>query len=216
MRMKFLLITAVAGGTTALMSGTAGAMMPGNSGMGAAVDGIAITEDVQYGWQGRQYCFYDDGWHGAGWYRCGYRLRVGFGWGGPVGWHGWRQTGSHEGREFRGRGEGRRSGGSATFGQGGRDGGREGMRGGDRGGSSVQGGNNRGSSTQGGPGRGTSGAGPTGGGAPGGGSTPSGGGAGTQGGASGAGGAGGGGAASPGGGGAGGAGAGGAGGGGQR
>ena len=73
------------GGTTALMSGTAGAMMPGNSGMAAAVDGIAITEDVQYGWQGRQYCFYDDGWHGAGWYRCGSRLRVGFGCGGPVG-----------------------------------------------------------------------------------------------------------------------------------
>src|SRR3981081_2721806 len=89
MRMKFLLITAIAGSATAFMSGTAGAMMPGQpSAMLAAVDGIAIAEDVQYGWQGRRYCFYDDGWHGAGWYRCGYRLRVGFGWGGPGRWDG--------------------------------------------------------------------------------------------------------------------------------
>src|SRR3979490_22142 len=98
MRMKFLLITAIAGSATALISGTAGAMMPGtSSGMLAAVDGIAIAEDVQYGWQGRRYCFYDDGWHGAGWYRCGYRLRVGFGWGGPVGWHGRGPIGGPQG-----------------------------------------------------------------------------------------------------------------------
>jgi hypothetical protein len=25
-------------------------------------------------------CFYPDGWHGPGFYRCGYRLRVGEGW----------------------------------------------------------------------------------------------------------------------------------------
>jgi hypothetical protein len=40
-------------------------------------------------WDGRDYCWYDDGWRGAGWYRCGFQLRVGYGWGGPSGWHGW-------------------------------------------------------------------------------------------------------------------------------
>jgi hypothetical protein len=45
---------------------------------------------------GRRYCWYDGGWHGPGWYWCGYRYRHGFGWGGGVGWLGW----GHEG--FRG------------------------------------------------------------------------------------------------------------------
>src|SRR4051794_7905043 len=101
---KFFLIATAASALTALMSGTAGATMPATAnGMRAAVDGVALTDDVAYVLNGNRYCFYDDGWHGAGWYRCGYRLRVGFGWGGPVGWHGWRSAGVrfHEGREFR-------------------------------------------------------------------------------------------------------------------
>ena len=60
------------------------------SGMGAALQSQSIVEQVQYRWAGREYCFYDDGWHGSGWYWCGYRLRTGFGWGGPSGWHSWR------------------------------------------------------------------------------------------------------------------------------
>ena len=42
---------------------------------------------------GRHYCFYPDGWHGPGWYWCGYAWRHGFGWGGPSGWHGWHPGG---------------------------------------------------------------------------------------------------------------------------
>jgi hypothetical protein len=38
---------------------------------------------------GRRYCWYPTGWHGAGWYRCGYRWRRGLGWGGVYGWQGW-------------------------------------------------------------------------------------------------------------------------------
>jgi len=38
---------------------------------------------------GHPYCFYFDGWHGAGWYRCGFAQRTGLGWGGVYGWHGW-------------------------------------------------------------------------------------------------------------------------------
>ena len=39
-----------------------------------------------------------DGWHGPGWYWCGYHHRVGLGWGGPEGWNGWRRE---ERREIR-------------------------------------------------------------------------------------------------------------------
>ena len=38
---------------------------------------------------GRPYCFYFDGWHGAGWYRCGFAQRSGVGWGGVYGWRSW-------------------------------------------------------------------------------------------------------------------------------
>jgi hypothetical protein len=37
---------------------------------------------------GHQYCWYDAGWQGAGWYWCGYAERRGYGWGGGAGWHG--------------------------------------------------------------------------------------------------------------------------------
>jgi len=42
-----------------------------------------------YFWGGRNYCWYGGGWHGPGFYWCGYAWRRGGGWGGPGGWHGW-------------------------------------------------------------------------------------------------------------------------------
>lgn len=53
---------------------------------------------------GRHYCWAPDGWHGPGWYWCGYEHRHGYGWGGGEGFHGW-----HHGERGRpmGRGEGR-------------------------------------------------------------------------------------------------------------
>src|SRR6476469_6989163 len=59
------------------------------------------AEQVQFFYGGRDYCWYDDGWHGPGFYWCGYAWRRGFGWGGAVGWHGWR-GGHREGRFDRG------------------------------------------------------------------------------------------------------------------
>jgi hypothetical protein len=47
-------------------------------------------QDAQYLWAGRNYCWYPGGWHGPGYYWCGYSWRRGYGWGGPVGWNGWR------------------------------------------------------------------------------------------------------------------------------
>ena len=65
----------------------AGVISP--QGLGAALEQHGLVDQVAYRYGGREYCWYPSGWHGAGWYWCGYRLRVGHGWGGPAGWHGW-------------------------------------------------------------------------------------------------------------------------------
>jgi hypothetical protein len=54
-------------------------------------------DQVQFIRAGRNCCWYDDGWHGPGWYWCEYAFRTGLGWGGGYGWHGWR--GGHPGAE---------------------------------------------------------------------------------------------------------------------
>ncbi|HEY7231769.1 MAG TPA: hypothetical protein VH558_15510 [Pseudolabrys sp.] len=59
--------------------------------MRIAADEVAIVDKVQFIYRGRRYCWYWDGWRGPGWYWCGYEWRRGFGWGGPVGWRGWRR-----------------------------------------------------------------------------------------------------------------------------
>lgn len=56
---------------------------------GDAVHSSALQDVALYVWGGRNYCWYGDGWHGPGYYWCGYRYRRGFGWGGGFGWHGW-------------------------------------------------------------------------------------------------------------------------------
>ncbi|MEZ5855775.1 MAG: hypothetical protein R3D67_13900 [Hyphomicrobiaceae bacterium] len=47
------------------------------------------VETVQCYHKKHRYCFYLDGWHGPGWYRCGWHHRRGYGWGGPRGWNNW-------------------------------------------------------------------------------------------------------------------------------
>ena len=53
------------------------------------------VEQAQFFFGGRNYCWYDDGWRGPGFYWCGYAWRRGLGWGGGYGWHGWH--GGHRG-----------------------------------------------------------------------------------------------------------------------
>src|SRR3954463_9796480 len=56
----------------------------------SAVESADLTEKTAlHVVEGRRYCFYFDGWHGPGWYRCGYAFRRGLGWGGVYGWRGW-------------------------------------------------------------------------------------------------------------------------------
>jgi hypothetical protein len=52
------------------------------------------VEDAQYVYGGRNYCFYNNGWKGPGWYWCGYAARTGYGWGGAYGWRGWHYAGA--------------------------------------------------------------------------------------------------------------------------
>ena len=57
-------------------------------GVRTAIDGLNIVE-LAHMMGHHNYCWYEDGWNGAGWYQCGYAGRKNYGWGGPYGWHGW-------------------------------------------------------------------------------------------------------------------------------
>jgi hypothetical protein len=62
------------------------------SGIAQTDEANPLLQDVQnrvFVYRGRPYCFYFDGWHGAGWYRCGWNWRRGLGWGGVYGWNDW-------------------------------------------------------------------------------------------------------------------------------
>lgn len=90
MRKSILTIAAVAASVFVLGKANA---MPLNSGLGDAADRLSAIEKTQFFYLGRNYCWYPDGWHGPGFYWCGYAYRTGYGWGGPIGWHGWRGGG---------------------------------------------------------------------------------------------------------------------------
>jgi hypothetical protein len=102
---KFRFISAAASALAlggVLTIGTAQAGVPGGAdAIRAAADIGAVTEQVQFRSGGYDYCWYDDGWRGPGWYWCGYAYRSGFGWGGPVGWNNWRWRDHDEFREHR-------------------------------------------------------------------------------------------------------------------
>src|ERR1043165_2476353 len=87
--MRKLLLTAAALAASLFFGAKADAM-PLNGGLGTAADGLSAIEKTQFFYLGREYCWYPDGWHGPGFYWCGYEWRPGFGWGGPWGWRGWR------------------------------------------------------------------------------------------------------------------------------
>ena len=80
--------------TTAALavSASSGHAMSINIGAGVkpALDATDVIQKAAvYIVEGRPYCFYFDGWHGAGWYRCGFAHRRNLGWGGVYGWQGW-------------------------------------------------------------------------------------------------------------------------------
>src|SRR5215469_9830696 len=95
MRKLILLVVAVAAALSAVVTtgsrSQASVIAPPS--LREAADELLLTETVQFWWKGQRYCWYNTGWRGPGWYRCGFRSRRGLGWGGPSGWHGWRRPG---------------------------------------------------------------------------------------------------------------------------
>ena len=84
----------------ALGAGSAAEAAIGDGVLGArqALANATQIENAQFIFGGQNYCWYDDGWRGPGWYWCGYANRSGLGWGGGGGWHGWRRGGGgHDG-----------------------------------------------------------------------------------------------------------------------
>jgi len=41
-----------------------------------AADEFAVVQTVQFVWKGQRYCWYNRGWRGPGWYRCGIFARI--------------------------------------------------------------------------------------------------------------------------------------------
>jgi hypothetical protein len=99
MRRLILLLTATSVIATAGVTICSGAQAEGLAPIGLrnAADDLILLDSVGYTWKGRQYCWYNAGWRGAGWYWCGYERRRGFGWGGPPGWRGWHRPGHRPG-----------------------------------------------------------------------------------------------------------------------
>jgi hypothetical protein len=96
MRTSALALIAAAGLAVGLAAGAtlSGAAQAAPAGpLGTAADELGVVAQAQYIYGGHNYCFYIDGWHGPGWYWCGYGSRRGYGWGGVEGWHNWHGGG---------------------------------------------------------------------------------------------------------------------------
>lgn len=89
-------LTAAAGAASAETKLSGGQLITG--GYDAGQDSVRL-ERAQYAWGGRNYCWYNRGWHGPGYYFCGMAFRRGHGWGGPEGWHHWSHW-RHERHHF--------------------------------------------------------------------------------------------------------------------
>jgi len=97
--MRTLTLAVAAGALLVATQANAGSF-PVNKLTGAEsglVDQVAVRV---YAYEGRRYCFYFDGWHGPGWYRCGFAWRQDSGWGGVYGWNSWTY-GPYEHRHHR-------------------------------------------------------------------------------------------------------------------
>jgi hypothetical protein len=94
---KLALGLALIGGAALPFAGVAEAAI--GDGVAASHIGTQLMpiEKAQFFFGGQNYCFYDDGWHGPGFYWCGYAYRNGLGWGGGEGWRGWHRGGGGHG-----------------------------------------------------------------------------------------------------------------------
>lgn len=105
---------AVIGVAASLVTQADAAMSDGAIGARQVLAKNVDVERVQFFFGGQNYCWYLSGWHGPGWYWCGYAWRHGYGWGGGYGWNGWRQPGWNGGRR-RSDGDWRRRDGGGSY-----------------------------------------------------------------------------------------------------
>ncbi len=84
--LKIAFVVALAVGS---LSGAANATIV-TTDVNTAVDRLNLVDQVQFVFGGHKHCWYAEGWHGPGWYWCGYAGRKGRGWGGGEGYRGWR------------------------------------------------------------------------------------------------------------------------------
>jgi hypothetical protein len=108
---KFALMLAGASALAAFAAAPANAAPIPADALRGAIGQASAIENVQYIFGGRNYCFYPAGWHGPGWYWCGYNLRRGYGWGGGYGFRGWDHRGYRGGHRGGPRGGLHRGGG---------------------------------------------------------------------------------------------------------
>jgi hypothetical protein len=93
--MKHVIATTALAATLGIFGAAAAQAGVGDGIASANIGGalIAQVENAQFFFGGQNYCWYDQGWRGPGWYWCGYAWRSGFGWGGGEGFHGWSRQG---------------------------------------------------------------------------------------------------------------------------
>ena len=89
--MRKLLFVGAAAAALAMSAGSGNAMSVNiGAGLKPALDATDTIQKVAvFIIEGNRYCFYFDGWHGPGWYRCGFSWRRNLGWGGEYGWQSW-------------------------------------------------------------------------------------------------------------------------------
>jgi len=81
----------------ASMIGVGAAPMVAPAAICNAADSLNVVERAAFIWLGHNYCWYDDGWNGPGWYWCDQYRVHGIGWGGGYGWHGGHAGGGRGG-----------------------------------------------------------------------------------------------------------------------
>jgi hypothetical protein len=89
--LKIALAIALAAGSLSSIASTANATIVARD-VNTAADRLNLVDQVDFVFGGHKHCWYQEGWHGPGWYWCGYadEKHKGRGWGGEEGYRGWK------------------------------------------------------------------------------------------------------------------------------
>jgi hypothetical protein len=96
-RLVLSTLTAAALAASSFVSLAQAAPIANQAAVSQSARNLMGVEKTQFVFGGRNFCWYDSGWQGPGFYWCGYAWRSGLGWGGARGWHGWHGGGGFHG-----------------------------------------------------------------------------------------------------------------------